>query len=82
MFWGGVNVFDKLYVCYAAQPNSLAIRSDGSLAKCTVALNSDRNNVGTIDREGRINLDEEKMKFWMRGFQSLDELQLACPMRE
>jgi uncharacterized protein len=31
------------YICYAAKPNSLVIRADGSLAKCTVAFSDTRN---------------------------------------
>lgn len=80
--WGGANFFDELYVCYAAQPNSIAIRSDGTLAKCTVALNSDKNSVGRILPDGRLDLDRDKANFWMRGFQSLDKGELGCPMHE
>jgi uncharacterized protein len=79
--WSGVGAFDQMYVCYAAQPNSLAIRSDGTIAKCTVALNSDQNRVGRLSEDGRVHLDSEKMKYWVRGFKSLKKSELACPMR-
>lgn len=80
--WDGVNVFDKMYVCYAAQPNSIAIRSNGRLAKCTVALQSDKNDIGAIKDDGSLEIDHDKMRFWIRGLQSLNKAELACPMRE
>jgi uncharacterized protein len=68
------------YVCYAAKPNSLAIRADGSIAKCTVALYDDRNRIGSIQRDGKLSLDRDKLLSWSKGFETLDPLALACPM--
>ena len=68
-------------MCYAAKPNSLVIRADGSVAKCTVALHDPRNRVGTLNDDGTVTLENEKMRTFMRGFQSLDEQALECPMR-
>jgi len=65
--------------CYAASPRSLVIRSDGSLAKCTVKFDSDLNRVGYLDEEGNPVLDQGKMKFWTRGFLSGDKNALSCP---
>lgn len=53
--------------CYAANPNSFVIGVDGLLYKCTVALYDDVNIVGKLNRNGDLNLDEEKMKLWTEG---------------
>lgn len=77
-----VNLDEYFYqpsICYASKPNSLAIRADGKIQKCTVMLKDDRNTVGEIDQEGNISLDQEKMKVWMRGYQDGDSKILSCP---
>jgi uncharacterized protein len=66
--------------CYAARPSSFVIRADGSLAKCTVAFNDARNRVGSINDDGTLTIENEKMRNFMRGFQTLDEKALQCPM--
>lgn len=66
--------------CYAARPTSFVIRADGSLAKCTVAFNDARNKVGHINPDGTLTIENEKMRTFMRGFQTLDEKALHCPM--
>jgi uncharacterized protein len=68
------------YVCYAARPNSLAIRADGSVAKCTVALYDPRNRIGELRPDGTLLLDQAKLKPWMRGFSSGRSEELACPL--
>ena len=70
---------DEVYVCYASQPNSLAIRSNGDLAKCTVALYDDRNRIGKLNEDGTITVDQNKVRLWMRGLATLNNLDLACP---
>jgi uncharacterized protein len=69
------------YVCYAAQANSIAIRADGSLAKCTVALNDSRNHLGCITEDGMLKVDTDKWRFWLAGFSrsQFDWGELACP---
>ncbi|MDW5416187.1 radical SAM protein [Iodobacter sp. CM08] len=73
------NVFNP---CYAAKPNSFVIRADGKLGKCTVALSDTRNSIGHINDDGTLFIENEKMRTFMRGFQSLDEKALHCPMHE
>jgi len=51
-------------VCYAAKANSLAIRSNGDINKCTVALDSDYNHVGKLLPNGTIILDIDKFSKW------------------
>jgi uncharacterized protein len=67
------------YVCYAARPNSLVIRADGSIGKCTVLLKDARNKIGTLRPDGTLELISGRLTPWLRGFQSLDEEVLACP---
>jgi len=69
------------YICYAAQANSLAIRADGSIAKCTVALYDDRNRIGELYEDGTLSVDSSKLRPWLRGFGTQSEEDLACPMR-
>lgn len=68
------------YVCYATKPNSLLVRSDGALAKCTVALKDGRNAIGRIHADGSIQTDSDKLRAWARGLASLDPGELACPL--
>ncbi len=67
------------YICYAAKPNSLIIRSDGRVGKCTVMLNDDRNMVGRLHPDGSLSLDDARLKLWMRGFSSFDPIEMGCP---
>jgi len=52
-------------VCYAAQGNSLIVRSTGRLAKCTVALTDDFNDIGFIKENGDICVDQPKFRRWI-----------------
>lgn len=54
-----------LYICYAAHANSLIVRSDGKLSKCTVALESDFNLIGELTPEGEIVADQKKFQRWI-----------------
>lgn len=68
------------YICYASKPNSLLIRADGRIGKCTVALNDPRNDVGRINADGTLTIDNPKLRPWIRGFEHLDEQVLGCPL--
>lgn len=53
------------YVCYAANPRSFVIGSDGLIYKCTVELDyHDRNIIGSIQSDGTMDLDWRKMGLW------------------
>lgn len=52
-------------ICYTSKPSSFIIRADGKLQKCTVAINKELNNVGSIDKEGNLTLNQTKMKKWV-----------------
>jgi uncharacterized protein len=47
---------DLEHVCYAARPNSLLIRADSSVGKCTVLLNDERNKIGTLQADGTVSM--------------------------
>jgi len=52
-------------ICYAANPRSFVIGSDGRVYKCTVELDSmDRNIVGQLHPDGTMSLDWSKMALW------------------
>ena len=52
-------------ICYAANPNSFVIGSDGIIYKCSVAFDNPLNQIGYL-RSGRMVLDYDKMKKWTR----------------
>lgn len=68
------------YICYAAKPNSLLIRANGDIGKCTVALYDDRNKVGRINNDGTLDLSNNKLQRWFEGFSDLSEQKLGCPL--
>lgn len=65
--------------CYAAHANSLVIRSDGTLAKCTVALGERANTVGRLLRDGTLSIDQDRFRVWLVGHCRGDLEFLACP---
>lgn len=69
----------KPYICYASRPNSLMIRANGSLGKCTVASNNERNNIGMITESGEIVINDN-LQNWIQGLETLDLQTLACPL--
>ena len=68
------------YICYAARPNHFLIRADGRLGKCTVALNDPLNDIGSIDAEGRLDVDQFRARAWSNGFEDYDLDALGCPL--
>ncbi|HDG7814594.1 TPA: hypothetical protein PCK03_004752 [Klebsiella quasipneumoniae] len=89
LFHKELNVFlnspDKLislnndYICYAAKLNSFVIRSNGQIAKCTVALNSEVNNIGILKSDGRMDLNKEKLMAWGGALFNSEVSIRACP---
>lgn len=68
------------YVCYAAQANSFMIRADGTIGKCTVAMNDSRNAIGRISKDGTLVFQQGKVLPWVRGMRTLDPKALGCPL--
>jgi uncharacterized protein len=67
-------------MCCAARPNSFVVRASGELAKCPVDLTESRNCVGRLLEDGRVTVDGEKLKMWIRGLWTQDPVDLACPL--
>jgi len=68
------------YICYASKPNSLLIRADGRIGKCTVALDDDRNTIGKVNPDGTLTIDNARLRPWVRGLADLDQRALECPL--
>jgi uncharacterized protein len=62
---GQLPVAGEEELCYAGKGNSLVIRSTGRLAKCTVALTNDFNDIGSIKENGDICIDQTKFRRWI-----------------
>jgi len=67
-------------VCYAAMANSLVVRSTGRLAKCTVALSSDYNDIGEITEDGDIVIDQPKFQRWIAPVVEGNWAVVGCPV--
>jgi uncharacterized protein len=67
-------------VCYASKTNSLLIRANGGIGKCTVALSDERNNIGTLQPDGTLKLIPSRFAPWVRGIETLDPETLGCPL--
>lgn len=51
--------------CYAAAANSLVIRSTGRIAKCTVLLSDEDNDLGYIDSNGKLIINNDRYGKWV-----------------
>lgn len=71
-----------LAVCYACKSNAFLIRSDGSIGKCTVALDRDFNAVGYLGPDGVLQLNQARHKKWTHALYTLDPGHLACPAKQ
>ena len=82
-FVKGINMIHKpeYYVCDASAINTIVIRSNGNIGKCIVALNEDCNNVGKINSDGTLDIDNEKYLAWSKGFDTEDKNFLTCPLK-
>jgi uncharacterized protein len=67
--------------CYAAALSSYVVRSNGDLAKCTVALDHPNNRIGTLQPDGTVAIDSAKMTGWLRGSLGGEPESIQCPMR-
>jgi uncharacterized protein len=65
-------------VCYAAKPNSLVIRADGAVNKCTVALSADYNQVGRLAESGELDLNLERLALWTGSGMEEDKVCQSC----
>lgn len=66
-------------VCYASKPNSLVIRADGRLAKCTVGFEDPWNQIGQLRPDGTLEVTQERFAGWLAGWQTGRWEDLSCP---
>ena len=69
-----------LYVCYACKANSLAIRANGRIAKCTVALKTPANDIGYLKPTGEIVADNARFRRWIAPLFGESQADQACPL--
>ena len=67
------------FIC-CCKPNALVIRSNGNLAKCTVAFNHEKNQVGYLGENGSIIIDKKSSLGGLEGFNK-GGVHLACPAK-
>lgn len=72
-------LFEPEEVCYAARANSLLVRADGRLGKCTVALTDPANDIGHLLPDGTIKIDNPRLRPWLHGWESRDPELTGCP---
>ena len=68
------------YVCYAGAANSLIIRANGDLNKCTVALSDDANRIGRLNPDGSLAVEQDKFRRWIDALLSGDPEVMGCPL--
>ena len=67
--------------CYAVKPNSFVIGSDGMLYKCSVAFHEPVNQVGKLLDDGTLELDYDKLAYWVTTGDEQDETCRSCFFR-
>ncbi len=79
----GVTDLRPLYpapdICYASRPNSFMIRANGMIGKCTVGLTDPANNIGHLSADGLLEIDNARLRPWLRGWATQDSEALGCP---
>ncbi|MFI5350443.1 MAG: radical SAM protein [Elusimicrobiota bacterium] len=68
-------------VCYAANPRSFVVGSDGTLYKCTVALDKEFNKVGRLREDGLPEIDQDRFALWTTSDDSKDAVCQSCSFR-
>ncbi|WP_232510200.1 radical SAM/SPASM domain-containing protein [Paenibacillus crassostreae] len=68
-------------VCYAAKPNSLVVGANGSLYKCSIALEDEANQIGRLHADGSMELDTDKVARWTDSGEEQDAVCQACFFR-
>ncbi|MFC9498436.1 radical SAM protein [Streptomyces sp. NPDC056982] len=71
--------FPGAEVCYASRPNSLVIRANGSISKCTVGLSDPANLIGRLAADGTLHIDNARLGPWVRGWVNRDWSSVRCP---
>lgn len=74
------DVHSEDHYCYASALNSFVVRANGRIGKCTVALNERQNDIGALTEDGLLQVDNEKLRNWVRGLSTFNPNHLACPL--
>ncbi len=74
-----LKIFGK--VCYAADPRSFVIGTDGTVFKCTIAFDDPRNRIGKIMPDGSLDIDEDMHHLWTRSGEEIDTECQMCTFR-
>ena len=67
-------------VCYAADPRSYVIGSDGTIYKCTLAFDDPRNQIGKITSDG-MSINEQLHRLWTLSGEETDTDCQMCAFR-
>lgn len=67
----------EISTCYAAKENSYVIGSDGTIYKCTVHFDMPDNNVGNLDENGYMHLNDNLRK-WINPFYNAEKKCKGC----
>ncbi|MGW6916906.1 radical SAM protein [Kitasatospora sp. NPDC054939] len=76
---GPERLFAAEDVCYAARANSLLVRADGRIGKCTVALSDPVNDIGRLRPDGSLEIDNPRLRPWLQGWEARDPELNGCP---
>jgi uncharacterized protein len=68
-------------VCYAADPQSFVIGSDGTVYKCTVAFDDPRNQIGKVTEDGRLDIRDDLHRLWTSTGEETDAGCQSCAFR-
>jgi uncharacterized protein len=74
-----VQVFGS--ACYASDPRSFVIGSDGTVYKCTVAFEDPRNRIGRISPDGTLAISDQLHALWTSSGEETDTGCQQCAFR-
>lgn len=66
-------------ICYASKANSLIIDVDGKIRKCTYGIDDPINEIGYIDNDGKLIINQEMYKEWISYLVNNDLEGSLCP---
>jgi len=67
-------------VCYAAKPESMVVRANGDIVKCTVAFDLEENKVGQLLDDGSLSLNLDRLAVWTNSGMDEDTTCQSCAM--
>lgn len=79
-------------ICAAAKRNQYVIRADGTVCKCTMLLDDERNHIGNLSKSGEMKLDEDRLQEWVNSFKEVEKcggcsfapscMSIMCPAKK